>query len=158
MNPRNGITASFVALLVSISIPLVANGAGDDSRKAVLAADLANGTQIIGLLGSPLGQLMTVEARVVPSESKDADQYLEVLMVANHQLSVPLRLRFSVWQWGSFSSSPLPPNQVLLLRVYETGGMQGVPQNAMKETTYVTTVAWGFSTSVVILYEQRRTQ
>jgi len=158
MNPGSAMTASFVALLVSISTPLVAEGAADPSSKAVLASDLANGVQIIGLLGVPLGQLVSVEARVVPSESKETEQYLEVLRIDNHQLSTPLQLMFSVWQWGNLSSSPLPPNQALLLRVYETGGMQGVPQNAMQETTYVTTVAWGFSTSVVILYEQRQTQ
>ena len=158
MNPRNAATALFIALLMSTTTPLVAEGGADPSGKPVLAKDLANGRQIIGLLGVPLGQLVSVEARVVSSESKETDRYLEVLRIDKHQLSAPLRMSFSIWQWGNLSSSPLPPNQALLLRVYETGGMQGVPQNAMEETTYVTTVGWSFSTSVVVLYEHRRTQ
>jgi hypothetical protein len=62
---------------------------------------------------------------------------------------------FSVSQWGNLSNRTLPFNKVLSLRVYETGGMVGIPQMAMKETVYVETVGWSFRTSIVVLYEEQ---
>ena len=140
---------------LTVCLPVSAAGASDPSGKGVLATDLESGTRIIGLLGIPLGELASVDARIVRSDSKETDQYIEVLKVDNLELPKPIRLEFSVWQWGNLSGRPLPINRVLSLRVYETGGMVGVPLNAMKETVYVGTVDWGFSTSIVILYENQ---
>ncbi len=155
MGHRRRYVASIAAMILVAGMPVTAAGVPEPSSRTVLASDLEGGMQIIGHLGIPLGELASIKAKVVPSESKEADQYLEVLEVNDGLLSTPMRFSFSVWQWGNLSSSALPLNRVLSLRVYETGGMEGVPQNAMKETTYVATVGWGFSTSVVILYEER---
>jgi hypothetical protein len=118
----------------------------------VSAADLQAGAAITGLLGLPLGTLTWTSARVVAVDSKETDRLLEVLEVGDRRLPEPVRLAFSLWQWGNLAGKTLPLNQVLRLRVYETGGMVGVPPDAMKETTFVTTPAWSFRTSVVILY------
>jgi hypothetical protein len=155
MSHRIRLIASFVGMFMMVGMPLMAAGISDPSSKAVLATDLEKGTQIIGLLGIPLGELASIQARLVQSDSKETDRYLEILKVDDHQLSTPVRLMFSVWQWGNLLNSALPLNKVLTLRVYETGGMVGVPQSAMKETNYVETVGWGFSTYVVILYEEK---
>jgi hypothetical protein len=81
--------------------------------------------------------------------------YIEILEINKTKMAKPMQLIFSIWQWGNLSNTKLPLNQILSLRVYETGGMEGIPQNAMKETSYVSSVGWGFRTSVVILYEER---
>jgi hypothetical protein len=143
-----------LAVLLMTSLTLMAESAPVPSHQAVLASDLENGLQIIGLLGVPLGQLVSIRARIVPSDSKEAEQYVEVLDVSDKRLSEPLKLTFSVREWGNLSGNVLPLYKVMSLRVYETGGMVGVPQNAMKETAYVGSVGWGFRTSVVILYEE----
>jgi hypothetical protein len=111
--------------------------------------------QIIGLLGIPLGDLASISARIVPSSSKETDEYIEILEINKIKLSKPMQLGFSIWQWGNLSNEKLPVNQTLSLRVYETGGMEGVPENAMKETAYVASIGWGFRTSLVILYKER---
>ena len=59
-------------------------------------------------------------------------------------------MRYSVWEWGNISRAPLPVDQILKLRVWETGGMVGVPMSN-RETTFVQTEGWGFSTSLVLL-------
>jgi len=120
----------------------------------VYAADLETGTQIIGLLGLPLGELASVTARIVVSSSKSVDRYVEVSEINGRRLSKPIEMEFTIWQWGGLSNKELPLGQRLRLRVYETGGMVGVPRAAMEETVTVATVAWKFQTSLVVLYQQ----
>jgi len=146
--------ATFVALLIVAAFPLLAEGT-TSGPKSVLAYDLENGTEIMGILGLPLGRLASVRARIVKSDAKETDQYVEILGIDGKTLSKSLQLTFSVWQGGNLANRSLPLNQELSLRVYETGGMIGVPERAMKETTYVASVGWGFSTSIVLLYEEK---
>ena len=60
-------------------------------------------------------------------------------------------MRYSVWEWGNIGLAPLPADQILRLRVYETGGMVGIPIEAMRETSFVQTEGWGFGTSLVLV-------
>jgi hypothetical protein len=76
---------------------------------------------------------------------------LEVVEVDGKALSGILQMKYSVWQWGNIGQTSLPVGQVLKLRVYETGGMVGIPFDAMKETTFVQTESWGFGTSLVLV-------
>jgi hypothetical protein len=76
---------------------------------------------------------------------------LEVVEVDGKALSGILQMKYSVWQWGNIGQTSLPVGQVLKLRVYETGGMVGIPFDAMKETTFVQTEGWGFGTSLVLV-------
>ena len=155
MIKRYGLIVALAVLMLNPIMPLVAESSSAPLNRLVYANDLENGMQIIGLLGLPLGELASVRARIVPSNSKETDRYIEILEVNNNRLSMPLQRMFSVWQWANLSNKTVPLNQVLSLRVYETGGMAGVPQKAMTETTYVESVGWGFRTSVVILYEEK---
>ena len=144
-----------LAVLLSSAAPLAADDTPGSSNRVVSARELQTGAQIIGLLGLPLGKLASTKARIIPSDSKEADQYIEILEIGDRRLSEPVRLTFGVWEWGNLSGKTLPLDRVLSLRVYETGGMAGVPPDAMKETTYVASVGWGFRTSVVIVSEER---
>ncbi len=144
-----------LAALLGSEVLLVAEDTPAPSTRSVSAKDLETGTQIIGLLGVPLGELASTKARIVRSGSKETDQYIEILEIGSKRLPEPVRLTFNVWQWGNLSGKALPLDEVLSLRVYETGGMAGVPPDAMKETVQVTSVGWGFRTSVVVVYEER---
>jgi len=152
---RCGRMVLFAAICQIAIAPLVAEGKSESAKRVVYATDIQNGMQIIGLLGIPLGDLASIRARIVPSGSKETDEYIEILEVEKNKLSKPMQLTFNIWQWGNLSNEKLPVNKTLSLRVYETGGMEGVPQNAMKETSYVASVGWGFRTSVVVLYEEK---
>ena len=121
----------------------------------VYAVDLERGTPIVGLLGVHLGELTWIKARIVGSRSKSEDRIAEVLEINGHRLSEPIDLAFSVWEWGNLSSRELPVGAVMSLRVYETGGMVGVPRAALEETVMVAAADWRFQTSLVLLYEQR---
>ena len=140
-----------------ISVPLivfavvVTFGQDKTAPKTVSALDLQNGTQIVGLLGVPLGQLVSARGRIVESNTKGADILLEVVEVDGKALSGILQMKYTVWQWGNIGQTSLPVGQVLKLRVYETGGMVGIPLDAMKETTFVQTEGWGFGTSLVLV-------
>ena len=130
---------------------VVAFGQDKATLKAVSALDLQNGTQIIGLLGVPLGKLISIKGKVVESYAKGGGTLLEVGEVDGKPLLGTLRMRYSVWEWGNISQQSLPPGLTVSLRVYETGGMVGIPIEAMKETTFVQTEGWGFATSLVLV-------
>jgi hypothetical protein len=134
-------------------IALAAFASGQDKRalKTVSASELQSGTQIVGLLGVPLGQLVTIRGKIVESNTKSGGREVVVEEVDGKRLSEMLQMKYSVWEWGNIGSAPLPIDQILKLRVYETGGMVGIPIEAMKETAFVQTEGWGFGTSLVLL-------
>ena len=145
--------AIFVALIVFAVV--IANGQDKTVPKTVSALDLQSGTQIIGLLGVPLGELVSTRGRIVESNTKGGGTLLEVVEVNGKALSETLQMKYSVWEWGNIGQTPLPIGPMLKLRVYETGGMVGIPIEAMRETTFVQTEDWGFSTSLVLLNREQ---
>jgi hypothetical protein len=152
MNARTAIAALliFVSSTASFADKILSS-----SNLVVYASDLENGTQIIGLLGLPLGELSSIRARIIESNVKETATVIEIVDVNGQALLHPIRLTYSVWQWGNLANNTLPPNEMFQLRVYETGGMVGIPLDAMKETAYVQAVGWGFRTSLVLLYEEK---
>jgi hypothetical protein len=129
----------------------VAFGQGKPAPKTVSAVELQSGSQIIGLLGFPLGEVVSIKGRIVESNTKGGGQLVEVVEVDGNAPTRMLQMRYAVWEWGNISRAPLPADQMLRLRVYETGGMVGIPIEAMRETTFVQTEGWGFGTSLVLL-------
>lgn len=128
-----------------------AYGQGRSADRTVSAADLENGTLIIGHLGVPLGELASIKGTIRVTNTKESDKILEIAVVNGRSLSRVIQMKFSIWPWGNIAYASLPINEVISLRVYETGGMVGIPIEAMQETTFVQTVSWGFSTSLVLL-------
>ena len=126
-----------VALIV---FPVViAYGQGKTAPKTVSALDLQSGTQIIGLLGVPLGELVSTRGRIVESNTKGGGTLLEVVEVDGKAPSEMLQMRYSIWEWGNIGQTSLPSGQTVKLRAYETGGMVGIPIETMKETVFVQT-------------------
>ena len=141
--------AIFVALIVFAVV--IANGQDKAVPNTVSALDLQSGTQIIGLLGVPLGELVSTRGRIVESITKGGGTILEVVEVDGKALSGILQMKYSVWEWGNIGQKPLPVEQILKLRVYETGGVVGIPIETMRETMFVQTEGWGFATSLVLV-------
>jgi hypothetical protein len=140
------ISAAFMASMV-----VVAFGQSSSAPKTVSALDLQSGTQIIGLLGIPLGDLASIRGKIVESNTKGGGTLLEVVEIDGKALSGMLQMKYRVWEWGNIGHASLSKGQILKLRVYETGGMIGIPTEAMKETTFVQTEGWGFGTSLVLV-------
>ena len=142
-------TAVLVVLAGLVLSP--AFGQNKPAPKTISVSELQGGSEIIGLLGLPLGEVVSIKGRIVQSNSKSGEQLVEIVEIDGKPVSGILQLRYSIWEWGNIGRESLPLNQILRLRVYETGGMIGVPLEAMKETTFVQTEGWGFSTSLVLL-------
>jgi hypothetical protein len=128
-----------------------AGGQGKPAPRNISAAELQSGSQIIGMLGFPLGELVSIRCRIVESNTKAGGQLVDVVETNGKPVSGMLQLRFNIWEWGNISRGSLPLDQILRLRVYETGGMIGIPVEAMRETTFVQTEGWSFSTSLLLL-------
>jgi hypothetical protein len=139
----------FVALIVFAVV--IVYGQDKTALKTVSVLDLQSGTQIIGWLGVPLGELVTTRGRIVESNTKSGGGLLEVVEVDGKALSGILQMKYGVWEWGNIGQTLLPVGQVLKLQVYETGGMVGIPIETMKETVFVQTENWGFGTSLVLV-------
>jgi hypothetical protein len=145
-----------LAILLAVTATCIfAETTSPASGDVVYARDLESGTRIVGLLGLPLGELTSITARFVESGSKEDPLLVEVSEVEGRRLAARIAMSFSVWQWGNLANERFQKNADFRLRVYETGGMAGVPVEAMKETTFVPTVSWGFRTSLVLLYEEK---
>jgi len=142
-------TAVLVVLAGLVLSP--AFGQNKLTRKTISVSELQGGGEIIGLLGLPLGEVVSIKGRIVQSNTKSSVQLVDIVEINGKPVSGMLQLRYSIWEWGNISHESLPLDQLLRLRVYETGGMTGIPLEAMKETTFVQTEGWGFSTSLVLL-------
>jgi len=141
--------AAYVGLMAFVVS--VAFGQGNPGLMTVSALELQKGTQIIGLLGFQLGEIVSIKARIIESNTKGDVTLIEVLDVNGKVPPGMLQMRYTILEWGNIGRAPLPVNQILRLRVYETGGMVGIPIEAMHETTFVQTEGWGFRTSLVLL-------
>jgi hypothetical protein len=148
---RCGYRRAAISVALIVFAVAVAFGQSKATPKTVSALDLQSGTQIIGLLGVPLGELTSIRGRIVESNAKGGGTLLEVVEVDGKTLSGTLQMKYSVWEWGNIGKSSLPVGQILKLRVYETGGMVGIPIEAMKETTFVQSEGWGFRASLVLV-------
>ena len=121
------------------------------SSRSISAQELEGETQIIGLLGLPLGELASVKAQVVRVNTKGDGRQVRVLEVDGRLLPAPIVMKYSIWQWGNIADKGIPTEGIVKLRVYETGGMVGVPIDAMRETVFVQTEGWAFETSLVLV-------
>ena len=149
MTNAYGRIAVYVLLAGLVLSPAI--GQGRAAPKTIGAVELQSGGQIIGLLGFPLGELVSIKGRIVESNTKGGGQLVDIVEINGKTVLGMLQLSYSVWEWGNISQGPLPLDEILKLRVYETGGMIGIPIEAMRETTFVQIEGWGFSTSLVLL-------
>lgn len=147
-----GVSAACAAtVLFLLSGPVFAQGAVSSGRATVNVADLQAGTAIVGRSGFELGKVVSIGCKVMDSGRLEYDSVLQVTSVDRHPLNAPVELPFEIAAGSSVSAVQLQRGKLLSLRVYETGGMVGVPEQAQKELQIVQTPSWQFRTSIIIL-------
>jgi hypothetical protein len=126
----------------------------DKQRTPVYTETLNSTHELIGPLGEPLGEVVTIIAKVQEKHSKGAfEDYVTVTNVNGTALEQPKQMPARLWQWANIKE--LKPGQQLVLRAYQDGGMIGTPPQAMKETVFVQTQAYGFVTWLQVINEVR---
>ena len=120
----------------------------------VLTESLGKTHQLIGPLRLPLGEMTTVTMRVEPQEEKGHfDHYVTVTAIAGRRVERPIRMPAKLWQWGDIKS--IEEGDQVTARVYQDGGMVGVPDKAMKETVPIQSQRHAFVTWLVIVKSAR---
>ncbi len=110
--------------------------------------------QLVGPLGLPLGEMVTVTLQVEAAREKTYfDDFVTVTAVGGRGLKQPVRMPAKLWEWGDVKS--LKDGELLTARVYQDGGMIGVPGQALNETRPVSTVGHHFATWLVIVKSAR---
>jgi hypothetical protein len=135
-------------------LPLLASAAEkprakEQSEKALIDAhDLNARYEVRGPLGVSLGKVVTVKCKRVDSRMKDQPDSLEVTVVDGTPLKMAVTLAYSPLPWNPVK---LEMNREYELRVYQTGGFDGIPGEAMKETSVVQTRRYGFRVHLVVV-------
>ncbi len=97
---------------------------------------------LVGRLGIKLGEMTTVEGRVVKGPKKGSEGGPNLLVqrvngkATQHRIQVPIEPYFGEFGEANFDGKPLPlckPGSTYRLRVYETGRFVGVPDAAYEE-------------------------
>ena len=150
---RNAMLASALAGFAAIAM----GGDDADSKpqgalQAIKAADITAGkVEIRGLLGVPLGTMITVTAVVVDDDpkTKQEDPTLRIISVNGEKLQQPISVEYKLW--NSFDKKKLVLGRKLRLRVYETGEYVGAPDAAMEESPPIAEVGYTFLTHAEIV-------
>jgi len=122
-------------------------------RVPVYTDSLHTTHELIGPLGKPLGEVLTVTGTVRREEdTKQQLIYIEITELNGVAMKMPVKMYAHPWQWSN-SIKELKPGQRMTVRAYQDGGMRGHPDQAMMETTFIQTTGFGFSTWLVVLKE-----
>ena len=133
-------------------------------RIPVFVESLDKTHELIGPLGRPLSEMMTVVMTVDQPELKGHfHDFVTVTTVNGHVLRKPVSIPIRMWTFGNLVERPLreggdyqwkfKPGDTLSVRAYQDGAMVGVPEQAMKETVVIQTQAHRFETSLVPVNE-----
>lgn len=144
------------AIMLAIS-PVLAVGADPPQnskpekqveRVAIDAYDLNTHYEVRGPLGVGLGKVITVKCKRVDSRMKGEPDSLKVTAVDGVALKSAVNLPYSTLPWNPIK---LEVNGQYELRVYQTGGFDGIPSQAMKETNVVQSRRYGFHVYLVVV-------
>lgn len=96
--------------------------------------DLGTRVKVLGKTGRPLGDLVTVQGKVVDGPSKGYEDGLNLLLHRVNGTSVAKEVPIKLVPYlGEEFDPPLKPNQVYVLRGYEAATYVGVPEAAYVE-------------------------
>ena len=139
-------------------------------RIPVFVESLATTHELIGPLGRPLSEMMTVVMTVDQPELKgEFHDFVTVTTVNGFILRKPVSIPIRMWMFGSnlVESKPsregevgdyrwkFKPGDTITVRAYQDGAMVGLPEQAMKETVFAQTQAHRFETWLVPVNEVR---
>ncbi|MCP4292434.1 MAG: hypothetical protein GY780_11450 [bacterium] len=138
------------ALLIPITVIFLINGKKDSNMSNTIDHSQIGGpVTITGLLGKPIGQLITATGTVVDPDTRrmrsDSDkQLLQIEYVNNQPLPQPVIIPVRVFAWESTEIPPIGTEFSCF--GYETGGMEGVPEEAFDYISPVATTQYHFYT------------
>ncbi|MCP4130132.1 MAG: hypothetical protein GY754_03845 [bacterium] len=148
---RNNKTSTAI-VLVSMAFTFFVCGDSTMTTAKSSASGLNPASEIIGPLGKPLGEVITITATVQPDPGKGRANWLKITKVNGKALSKAVTMHYTIFQWAAIKK--LTVNKTYTLRVYQDGGMIGIPHQAMKETVFVQTEDYHFAYQVVVLKEK----
>jgi hypothetical protein len=138
--------------LISVRHPSPRDTITNGQRIPVYTDTLNSTHELVGPLGKPLGEVVTLTAKVEAKHLKGAfEDYVTVTDVNGTALQEPKKLPVRRWPWAN--TKELKVGQQLHLRAYQDGGMIGTPLQAMKETVFVQTQDYIFMTWLVVINE-----
>ncbi|MBN1698093.1 MAG: hypothetical protein JW881_11315 [Spirochaetales bacterium] len=114
--------------------------------------------QITGMLGRPLGEIVTVKGTVIENTiwraaNETEELLLEVDSIDGKPLDDPVRIPFGVFPWCG-CGKPAPGNPFNYVG-YETGGMTGIPEKAFDYMSRVAAREYGFTVYFQVCGEAR---
>jgi hypothetical protein len=119
-------------------------------RAAIESKNLASGRYVvIGPLGAPLGEVISVSVEAVRREGKGDNELLRVWRIAGKKLREPIEMPYSFWPWAGIES--LEEGKLHEIRPYQHGEFSGVPAQVMKETVAVQSHGYTFVTELVVV-------
>ena len=122
----------------------------ENTKETIHAHELNTNYEIIGPLGESLGKLLNIEAKIIDTKRKANPIQLEVTRIDNKQLELPVQIPYTFFP-PSKNLKELEEGKTYQLRVYQDGGMVGIPQQVLKETSPATSVDYHFATWAVII-------
>ena len=141
-------------LLLSFLMFSFALIAKEKIKEKINSSDINDKYEIIGPLGFPLGKLINIKAIVLPDPGKGFSNWLLVTNVNGKKIKKAVRINYTFWD-GSKGVHKLKKGQTYKLRIYQDGGMIGVPHQVMKETYFVQTWGYHFNTKAVIVKAEK---
>lgn len=145
----------FVGMLSS-TIPLVA----DPDVKAIdiPTESLGRSHRLIGPLGLPLGEVVTLTMKVEDKVKKGYfPDHVTVTSIDEKDLERPVKLPARLWGYSQIKE--LVPGRALTVRGYQDGGMVGLPAQVFKEETfYAYSETHRFVTWLVVVNELTGTE
>lgn len=143
-------------LLLIFLLLLSIAGRTQDSLVKVKIISPGPNTVLLGELGHPLGNILTIRGTVVegPDKGYEDGPNLIVHMINDSATQVPIQIPLAPW-FSEFGKGKLPaikPGKSYRLRVYETGEFIGSPDGAFEEAgVIIQTTGYYFMNRLAVL-------
>jgi hypothetical protein len=151
----------FAAPVVLGGILLIAHASADDRPRRIEpipVSELAR-RPVLGRLGHSLGGIVTIEGTVADgsftrAKADEGETLLRVRIVNGKRLKDEQVFPFRPSPWAKVSRPKVGSKFKYI--GYETGGYTGIPADAFKYIPKVATTGYGFTTSFVVLRDEKR--
>ncbi len=147
-----------VALVSSITSPWVVGQKRTKTNAESIQISRLNSCKVIGFLGYPLGEIVTIEGIVADEEytrrkADTGETLLRVQAVNGKSLKQEAIFHFDPVQGADIKK---PPAGIRFKYIgYETGGFSGLPEKAFDYIPRLQTKGYSFTTSFVILRDDK---
>ena len=144
-------------LLITVASGLIADAQSQRAKTRVRSIHVSQLNKVIGYLGHPLGEVITIEGITVDEnytkrKSDSGQLLLRVEDVNGKRLKNEVILHFSPFENVTIRN---PSARAKFKYIgYETGGFNGIPERAFDYVPQAGTAGYAFSTSFVVLRDE----